>query len=138
MIWRWRCLIICCAIWCGANVWSADNSVENVRLWHSPDRTRVVFDVSADLRFSTFELSDPRRLVVDLRDTDLNVAIAPLADNQFIQAIRTGAPSEGVLRFVFELKQAITLGSFVLSPNELYGHRLVLDIAAEQVTVQEL
>lgn len=104
-------------------------SVDKLRLWHSPRSTRVVFDVSAGVKHSVFSLTKPNRIVVDIDDSSL-VAKLPSIDpsNAHIATIRTGQPQAGVLRFVFELKKALKQNSFVLSPNELYGHRLVLDL----------
>lgn len=109
---------------------NANQQVNNLRLWHSPDSTRVVFDVSGNVEHSIFTLQNPPRLVVDIADTDLSMQTDPLLepDNLFISNIRTGEPIDDVLRFVFELKRQVSTNSFVLTPNELYGHRLVIDL----------
>ena len=105
-------------------------SVNNLRLWHSPDNTRIVFDVSATLQHKAFQLDSPPRLVIDLNQADLNVQLPEIdPNNQHIKAIRYGRPKPGVLRVVFELRSAVKFTSFVLNPNELYGHRLVVDIS---------
>lgn len=111
---------------------NADNKsqkVENIRLWHSPDRTRVVFEVSQSVAYSMFSLDKPRRLVVDIENADLSITLPDLdTANQHVSAIRFGNNKNNVLRFVFELKKPLRAVDFVLSPNELYGHRLVIDI----------
>ena len=105
-----------------------DNSINNIRLWHSPSGTRIVFDVSADVSHKLFTLQNPDRLVVDVKNVELAVTLPPIDSNDIIDRLRTGSPSENVLRFVFDLKQAVSVNSFLLSPNELYGHRLVVDV----------
>jgi N-acetylmuramoyl-L-alanine amidase len=103
--------------------------VENIRLWHSPDRTRVVFDVSENVAYSMFSLDKPRRLVVDIENANLSITLPDLdTGNQHVSAIRFGSKKNNGLRFVFELKKPLRAVDFVLSPNELYGHRLVIDI----------
>ena len=67
-------------------------------------------------------------LVVDVKNVELAVTLPPIDSNDIIDRLRTGSPSENVLRFVFDLKQAVSVNSFLLSPNELYGHRLVVDV----------
>jgi len=111
------------------SVTAQTQQVDELRVVYSPEHTRLVFDVSENIAFNTFELSEPRRLVVDFNKTDLKSALPKLeADNQHIAAIRTGRPSPNTLRFVFELKKELTTESFVLTPNELYGHRVVVDL----------
>ncbi|MEQ8957429.1 MAG: AMIN domain-containing protein, partial [Coleofasciculus sp. C2-GNP5-27] len=48
----------------------AEPAVENVRVWRAPDNTRLVFDLSAPISHSIFELSNPDRLVIDLPAAD--------------------------------------------------------------------
>ena len=105
------------------------NKIESVRLWHSPDKTRVVLDVSADIRHKMFTLSEPERLVIDLENASLETVLPTVdASNDHLGNVRIGFPRQDVLRFVFELKKPLEAHSFVLTPNELYGHRLVLDL----------
>jgi len=108
--------------------------VDNIRIWHSPNNTRIVFDVSSDVRQSMFTLQNPLRLVVDIQNGRLNNKLPSLEpSNEHISRIRSGQPQEGTLRFVFELKKDLLPSNFVLSPNELYGHRLVIDLDEKQV-----
>ncbi|MEM7357857.1 MAG: N-acetylmuramoyl-L-alanine amidase [Pseudomonadota bacterium] len=110
--------------------------VENLRIWHSPNRTRVVFDVSENVTHHMFTLQAPLRLVVDIENADLTIKLPVLdKDNQHISAIRSGRPVKDTLRFVFELKQPLDATDFVLSPNELYGHRLVVDMEAAGMSI---
>ena len=109
------------------------NQINNVRLWHSPDKTRVVFDVSEDIEHTVFSLKNPERLVVDIQNAGLKAVLPSMqAENRHLIGVRSGAPREGVLRFVFELKKPLQAHSFVLTPNELYGYRLVLDLIDPQ------
>lgn len=112
-------------------------TVHSVRLWHSPDRTRIVFDVSANVQHQMFSLKDPLRLVVDLKNVDLAQTLPSIdQQNPHITKIRSGRPSEGQLRFVFELTMPLHSQDFVLSPNELYGHRLVIDLSEVGIAAQ--
>jgi N-acetylmuramoyl-L-alanine amidase len=56
------CLLLSVSAW-------AKNSIEGVRVWPSPESTRVVLDMSAKPKFSYFMLKNPLRLVVDLENT---------------------------------------------------------------------
>jgi len=111
------------------NAQTQANQVNNVRLWHSPNRTRVVFDVSKHIKHTVFNLKNPERLVIDVENGGLAKALPEIKEeNRHIDAMRSGSPRAGVLRFVLELKKPLEAHSFVLTPNELYGYRLVLDL----------
>lgn len=104
--------------------------LENVRMWNAPDNTRVVFDVTSPVRHEIELLSDPFRVVVDLRDARLTGRLTqPVAQDRFLKKIRAGK-HQGFLRMVLELKKHATPRSFQLPPNSRYGHRLVIDIGA--------
>ncbi|MDX1697624.1 MAG: N-acetylmuramoyl-L-alanine amidase, partial [Thiohalobacterales bacterium] len=45
-----------------------------------------------------------------------------------VRAIRTAKHNGDNLRIVLDLKEAVKPRSFILSPNEKYGHRLVIDL----------
>jgi len=45
------------------------NVLEGVRVWPSPDETRVVIDVQSEVSFTYFTLTSPERLVIDLKNT---------------------------------------------------------------------
>jgi len=111
-----------------SQVKSATNQIESVRLWHSPVKTRVVFDVSADVEYKVFDLQSPNRLVVDIVNGGLKNELPVLESNDHVLRMRAGEPKKNVLRVVFDLKQVLQTKAFVLPPNELYGHRLVLDM----------
>lgn len=103
--------------------------IKEIRLWHSPDKTRIVFDLSNDVQHQVFSLSSPNRLVVDVENTRAPQSLPELnPENKHINHVRSGSPRANVLRFVFELKNELVSTNFLLSPNELYGHRLVVDL----------
>lgn len=103
--------------------------VENIRLWEAPDHVRVVFDLSGKVESSIFMLNDPRRLVVDLKDTKL--AFDPdeieLGDGA-VSELRTGIRDGNDLRVVFDLNRKVVPHHFMLPPAGQYGHRLVIDL----------
>ena len=47
----------------------AQNAIESVRVWPSPESTRIVFDMSDKPDYSYFVLKNPLRLVIDLENT---------------------------------------------------------------------
>jgi N-acetylmuramoyl-L-alanine amidase len=76
-----------------------------------------------------YELSDPLRLVIDLEQAEFRGELPPVNTiGPYVQRIRKGIPQPGVLRFVLDLKHRVASEVIVLPPNEIYGHRLVIDI----------
>ena len=108
---------------------SAGVDVLSIRIWHSPLRTRLVFDLSGPVVYSVFALADPQRIVIDLKDT-VSSAVSPRDQTlgPWLLAIRSGNPSNGVLRYVLDLKAQLGHDSFLLPPGAVYGHRLVVDV----------
>ena len=108
---------------------SAGVDVLSIRIWHSPLRTRLVFDLSGPVVYSVFALADPQRIVIDLKDTVSN-AVSPRDQTlgPWLLAMRSGNPSNGVLRYVLDLKAQLGYDSFLLPPGAVYGHRLVIDV----------
>lgn len=104
-------------------------TVESMRLWAAPDHARLVFDLSASANANVFSLQNPARLVIDLDDTqmDTDPSTLPLHDSA-ITSVRSGLRDGGGLRVVLELNRAIEPRHFTLTPNDQYGHRLVVDL----------
>lgn len=108
------------------------NSLEGVRVWPSPDETRVVLDVTSEADFSYFTLSSPERLVIDLKQSSSRAKLpVNVTDSGILSRIRASTPPEkSSFRLVFELKQKTTPSLFKLAPTPggQYGHRLVIDL----------
>ena len=124
-----------------AQVSAAPVQLENVRIWAAPDNTRIVFDVSGPVEHRIEKLQDPQRIVVDIQNTQLNAALPqPAASDKYIYQLRSGAQGQNDLRMVLDIKQDVEVNSFLLPPNQRYGHRLVVDLSGpggrqEQQTV---
>ena len=115
-------LILCLATPASA----APVQVENVRVWAAPDSTRVVFDVSGPVDYELAQISNPFRVVIDLVNTELvNTLTQPISQDKYLQRLR-GARHEDDLRVVLDLKKFALAKSFQLTPNQHYGHRLVI------------
>lgn len=110
------------------NAWAGPVQVKNVRVWAAPDSTRVVFDVSEPVEHELTMLTDPFRAVIDIRDGEMdNLSTQPSSTDRYLQDLRFGQ-HEDKLRIVLDLKKYARTKTFQLSPNEHYGHRLVIDL----------
>lgn len=107
--------------------------VRDVRVWASPDSTRVVFDLSGTAEHTLFALQNPDRVVVDIAAGRFDAASLKLPAGQgFVRNLRLAEREGGVLRVVFDLNQKVGAKSFVTPPNETYGYRLVVDLATAE------
>ncbi|WP_443083670.1 N-acetylmuramoyl-L-alanine amidase [Vibrio sp. HA2012] len=123
-------LIISLLCWFSSPV--SANTLEGLRVWPSPDETRVVIDLKNEVEFSYFTLSSPDRIVVDLKHTALKTKLpVTVSDSKVLTKIRNSSPPEqDTYRLVFELKTKIAPNIFKLKPTPggQYGHRLVVDL----------
>ncbi len=128
----WVFLFACAPLW----VW-ADNSVDSVRVWPSPDKTRVVFDLSDTPDYSYFTLyqQKPYRLVIDFNNTSLKAGLENLGkESLLVDKIRTSSPkSANSTRIVIELDSKSDANLFTLPANESYKDRLVIDLPGKSI-----
>ena len=107
----------------------AASDVRSVRLWRAPDNTRLVFDLSGPVQHSVFILTAPDRLVIDVSGAKLATRFDNLAlSNTPITGMRSAQRTPEDLRVVIDLSAQVTPKSFMLAPNQQYGHRLVVDL----------
>jgi N-acetylmuramoyl-L-alanine amidase len=104
--------------------------LRDVRVWASPDGTRVVFDLSRATTHSLFTLEGPDRVVIDLADTQRAAQLAAQLEGKgVVKRVRSGAHNGDGLRVVLDLDGRVKSKSFLLQPNESYGYRVVVDRA---------
>ena len=111
------------------------NQLQDVRVWPSPDKYRVVFDLTQQPDFSYFSLSKPDRLVIDFQSSKLSSDLSKLViTGDLVKKIRTSsAPNKGTLRIVIELKKPISPRIFSLPTTGPYGDRLVVDFVKQSI-----
>jgi N-acetylmuramoyl-L-alanine amidase len=89
-------------------------------------QTQAELKLSDKANYKFFSLSKPERLVLDLPATSLNSEFKLPGINGVISQIRTGQPSPGTLRVVFELSKNIQTKARL--EGEGANTRLVLDM----------
>lgn len=121
------------AVGLAVSIWvlslSAWADIKGVRLWHAPDHSRLVFDLTQVSEHRVFTLNNPQRVVIDLEQAKLKHSLTNLPTQKGpIKKIRFGQRGVGDLRVVLDLREPAVPKSFLLKPNASYGYRLVLDL----------
>ena len=107
--------------------------VIDMRLWNAPDNTRVVLDLTGDVRYDLFELSNPQRLVIDFEQATLkkNISDINLKGSPFSN-IRAAKRNQG-LRLVFDLVEQRDAKVFLLKKTATTYNRLVMDLPGDAI-----
>ena len=112
---------------------AAPAALKDIRLWASPDSTRVVLDLTAPASYTLFSLSNPDRIVVDFEQIDADLSALTLPEGAgVVKAVRLGERGKSGLRIVLDVNSKVEAKGFLSPPNETYGHRLVVDLGHEQ------
>ena len=108
--------------------------ITGLRFWQSPDKLRVVFDVSAEVDYEVIVLQDPHRVVIDIKSSRAvesfveNQRSADYTDTALI-SVRSAVRNDSDYRLVLDLREAMVHNAFPLAPFGPNGHRLVVDLA---------
>ena len=111
----------------------ADEPIRGLRVWPSPDYTRLTVETASELRYQLTSVKNPERLVLDFENVDFlsmmdQVASRARLDDPFVSGLRAGRFKPGTVRLVIDLKSEVKPQVFTLKPVGTYGHRLVIDL----------
>ena len=125
-----RVILLCCSL--AACLAFAGPKVTSVRIWPAPDYTRVTLESKQALKFNSFTLKNPDRLVLDV-EADLDSTLDSLSgkvvmDDPYIKLVRVGRFKTNTVRLVLDLKGEVKPNVFLLPPVAEYDYRLVVDI----------
>ena len=104
--------------------------IRAVRLWASPESTRVVLDLSGSAQHSLLVLKNPDRIVLDVAGARLASGSRAPSGAGVVKDVRIAHRASGELRIVFDLARSIRAKSFLTTPNDRYGYRLVIDLGS--------
>jgi N-acetylmuramoyl-L-alanine amidase len=102
--------------------------VRAVRLWASPEGTQVVLELSGNAKHSLLMLKNPDRVVLDVSAAHLSSTAQKPAAAGVVKEVRMARRPSGELRVVLDLTHPIRAKSFLATPNDRYGYRLVVDL----------
>ena len=131
------CAIIVLLLVYQPSVYALSN-VTDVRYWSAPDHTRIVVDSDQPLSFTTIELEDPLRFVVNVEGArtsflQKNVEIG----DSVAHRVRVGQFNEKTLRLVIDLVKPVQSTVFTLKQYSDKPHRLVIDLNRSDLEQKE-
>ena len=83
------------------------SEINELRLSAGPTGTRAELKLDAEAEYKLIPLSGPDRLVVDFPGSRLAQRVAPPAGTGVVKAVRTGQPTPGTTRIVFDLAMPV-------------------------------
>lgn len=109
------------------------NEIRGLQLSNGATGTRAELQLQGKVAFRTMSLSNPDRFVVDLPDTAASRTLQLPAPAGVIKAVRSGKPTVGTIRIVFDLASPVA----PLKPRleqGVDGVRLVLEWPGDGIT----
>ncbi|MFA4947082.1 MAG: N-acetylmuramoyl-L-alanine amidase [Candidatus Krumholzibacteriia bacterium] len=125
-------IIVCLCAGVNSSATAASRSVTEIRFRTESDRTRIVLDLSGELRYSVRTAAGPFRIVVDLPNCRFaggvgNIDVHDgLLDRIRVNRLKTGA------QVVLDLPRRAEFAHFPLKPDSGKPHRIVIDIARSE------
>lgn len=108
----------------------AKNTIDGLRIWPSPNTTRLVFDLADTPKYTYFTLKNPQRIVIDIENTPKAFDFSKITnESKLVKKVRySKAKTASSVRVVIELNKTVEKNIFALPPTAPYGDRLVIDL----------
>jgi N-acetylmuramoyl-L-alanine amidase len=104
------------------------NRVNDIRYWTGPERTRVVLDMSSESCYRLRVLTNPHRIVVDVKDGYFAGGLRSVeVGDGVIERIRVNR-LRSIAQVVLDLPRATPFKDFALRPYKGKPHRIVIDV----------
>ncbi|MGY0398636.1 MAG: N-acetylmuramoyl-L-alanine amidase [Ostreibacterium sp.] len=107
----------------------AENKIYQLRSNSLKDKLQIVMDVEDSPQFKAFALSNPPRIVADIKALVTKQYRGNLNfKNRGVSIVRTGVRHDNEVRLVLDLKKDFAWRAYALPANAKRGARLVIDI----------
>ena len=105
-------------------------TIKDMRIGHGTGGFRLVLDADAEFDYKAFLLNDPKRLVVDVYESNVLSKVENYKDKTgMISRIRVGALDNGSRRIAMDLQMPVVIKkAFMLAPQSNFGWRFVVDV----------
>jgi len=130
-------LLVCCLVF-AASPAAGKVDVVAVRHWTAPDNTRIVLDLNQPAYYDIFELREPDRLVIDLKDAhSLLQKKEFIINDEVVTKVRWGYFTPTTLRVVVDLVKPTRSKIFTLKKFQDKSDRLVIDVYRSDLELKE-
>lgn len=102
-------------------------TIRDIRIWHAPHRSQVVFDMDTAAVVKNFALQNPARVVLDFHNLRLRGAL-PANRGPFIRKMRANTSLGNTTRVVFELAKPARYKIKRFKPVGAYRYRLMVEL----------
>ena len=104
--------------------------ISSLRLGQGIGNIRIVLDADSQFNYKVFLLTEPKRLVIDTQNIDINSKVEnEVEKNSFISRARLGTAGVNGKRLVLDLlKPAVVKKVFMLPPQSNFSWRFVIDL----------
>lgn len=134
----WQCIkkimytVLAVASFCVVASEAFAGKINNLRIGQGIGNVRVVFEADSDFDYKVFTLSEPNRLVIDVKGVEVSQNISKNKDeNVFLDNVRVGSTGVSGVRIAFDLKQPVLVKkAFVLPPQSGFDWRFAIDLEA--------
>jgi len=111
---------------------AAAAQIKSFRIGQGIGSVRIVLDADAKFDYKVFLLTEPKRLVIDTQNIDINSKLdRTLEANSFVNGMRLGTAGVNGARIVLDLKKpAVIKKVFMLPPQSNFSWRFVIDLEA--------
>ena len=112
--------------------------ITNIRFWTDSEHTRIVFDLDKKVAHVLRRLSNPDRMIVDLKNAQWALDSSKLhVKDPVVGNFHLSTPTPGLSRLEFRLKTEVEPHSFLLKPTHGRVPRLVIDLQRKERLVLE-
>ncbi len=110
-------------------VWAGSTTINKMQVVRSGDYVRIIMSMTEAHQCDVFPLNNPNRVVVDLEGAKLNMNLNQVdLPRDLIKQVRSGHPSPGTLRIVFDVAAVVPLKSFLAPIENNQESQLVIDL----------
>ena len=109
--------------------------VSSVRYVADRNQSNIVLAVTESPKHRVFVLDNPSRLVIDVKNAQIDKGLSqPSASHPLFAHVRSAPKNESDVRIVIDLKQAVTAKTHKLATNNSDNRHLIVDLVDKKST----